>query len=325
MDQPDWKGPLGEAFDQALAYLEGLPGRPPAGRASLPELRAALGGPLPERPQEPREVVADLATAADQGVVASGSGRYFGFVVGGATPAALAADWLTSAWDQNAGLYVLGPAASVVEEVAGRWLAELLGLPAGVSAGFVTGAQMANFTGLAVALQEVLRRAGWDLAADGLWGAPRVRVLAGQARHGTIDRALRFLGVGSAAVVAVDADPDAIELTRRNAEAYAVRVRTVLGSAPPALVDLPDPDAAFVGGGGTALPAILAEAAARTRRVVVTTVALVERIGPAIDRLTAHGLDVSATTVQASRLRPLPGGHRLAAENPVTVVVGRRL
>jgi glutamate/tyrosine decarboxylase-like PLP-dependent enzyme len=206
MDQPDWKGPLEEAFDQALAYLEGLPGRPLAGSATLAELRAALGGPLPERPLEPREVVADLAAAADRGVVASGSGRYFGFVVGGATPAALAADWLASAWDQNAGLYVLGPAASVVEEVAGRWLTELLGLPAGVSAGFVTGAQMANFTGLAVALQEVLRRAGWDLAADGLWGAPRVRVLAGQARHGTIDRALRFLGVGSAAVVAVDAD-----------------------------------------------------------------------------------------------------------------------
>jgi hypothetical protein len=111
MDQPDWKGSLGEAFDQALAYLEGLPGRPLAGRATLPELRAALGGPLPEAPLEPREVVAALAAAADQGVVASGSGRYFGFVVGGATPAALAADWLTSAWDQNAGLYVLGPAA----------------------------------------------------------------------------------------------------------------------------------------------------------------------------------------------------------------------
>ena len=128
-----------------------------------------------------------------------------------------------------------------------------------------------------------------------------------------------------AAVVAVDADPEAIALTRRHADAYAVRVRTVLGSAPAALVDLPDPDVAFVGGGGAALPAILAEAAARSRRAVVTTVALVERIGPAIDRLTAQRLDVTATTIQASRLRPLPGGHRLAAENPVTVVVGRRL
>jgi glutamate/tyrosine decarboxylase-like PLP-dependent enzyme len=204
VDTPDWKGPLGEALDQALAYLEGLPDRPVAGRAGLAELRAALGGPLPERPLDPREVVAELARAAEPGVVASGGGRYFGFVVGGATPAALAADWLTSAWDQNAGLYVLGPAASVVEEVAGAWLAELLGLPAGVSVGLVTGAQMANFTGLAIALGELLARAGWDLESAGLWGAPRVRVLAGQGRHGTIDRAVRFLGAG--AVEPVDAD-----------------------------------------------------------------------------------------------------------------------
>ena len=206
MEQPDWKGPLGEAFDRTLSYLEGLPARPVTGRVGLAELRAALGGSLPERPREPREVVAALAEAAEPGVVASGSGRFFGFVVGGATPAALAADWLTSVWDQNAGLYVLGPAASVVEEVAGAWLAELLGLPAGVSVGFVTGAQMANFTALAVALQEVLRRAGWEVGSAGLWGAPRVRVLAGQGRHGTIDRALRFLGVGGDAIVPVDAD-----------------------------------------------------------------------------------------------------------------------
>jgi len=204
VNEPDWKRPLGEAFDQAPAYLEGLPGRPVPGRAGLAELRAALGGPLPERPLDPREVVAELATAAEPGVVATAGGRYFGFVVGGATPAALAADWLTSAWDQNAALYVLGPAASVVEEVAGAWLAELLGLPAGVSVGLVAGGQMANFTGLAIALRELLDRAGWDVESDGLWGAPRVRVLAGQGRHGTIDRALRFRGAG--AVEAVDAD-----------------------------------------------------------------------------------------------------------------------
>jgi glutamate/tyrosine decarboxylase-like PLP-dependent enzyme len=216
VDRPDWKGSLGEAFDRAVAYLEGLPTRPVPGRASLPELRAALGGPLPERPLEPREVVAALATAAEPGVMASSSGRFFGFVIGGATPAALAADWLTSVWDQNAGLYVIGPAASVVEEIAGTWVAELLGLPSGVSVGFVTGAQMANFTALAVAGREVLRRAGWDVDADGLWGAPRVRVLAGQGRHGTIDRALRFLGMGTGAIVPVEMDdqgrmrPDAL-------------------------------------------------------------------------------------------------------------------
>ena len=206
MNEADWKGPLGEAFEEALAYLEGLPSRRVASYIELSTLRKALGGPVPDRPMEPREVVADLVAAVDPGVVASGSGRFFGFVIGGANPAALAADWLTSAWDQNAGLYVLGPAASVVEEVAGEWLAELFGLPVGMSVGFVTGAQMANFTGLAAALHEVLRRAGWDLATGGLWGAPRVRVLAGAGRHGTIDRALRFLGVGTSTIVEVDAD-----------------------------------------------------------------------------------------------------------------------
>jgi glutamate/tyrosine decarboxylase-like PLP-dependent enzyme len=206
MNEADWKGPLGEAFEEALAYLEGLPSRRVASYIELSTLRKALGGPVPDRPMEPREVVADLVAAADPGVVASGSGRFFGFVIGGANPAALAADWLTSAWDQNAGLYVLGPAASVVEEVAGEWLAELFGLPVGMSVGYVTGAQMANFTGLAAALHEVLRRAGWDLATGGLWGAPRVRVLAGAGRHGTIDRALRFLGVGTSTIVEVDAD-----------------------------------------------------------------------------------------------------------------------
>ena len=206
MNEPDWKGALAEAFEHSLAYLEGLPARPIAAPATRADLRAALGGPLPEQPLEAREVIEDLVLAADPGVVASGSGRFFGFVIGGATPAALAADWLASTWDQNAGLYVIGPSASVVEEVAGEWLAELLGLPIGVSVGFVTGAQMANFTALAAALHDVLRRVGWDLAADGLWGAPRVRILAGQARHGTIDRALRFLGVGKAAIVEVESD-----------------------------------------------------------------------------------------------------------------------
>jgi len=213
---PEWKEVLDETVRYAVDYLEGLPERPVGSTASLAELRAALDGPLPPGPQDPRAVIASLAAAADPGVLASSSGRFFGFVVGGAMPAALAADWLTSVWDQNAGLYVLGPAAAVVEDVAARWLAELLGLPAGVSAGFVTGAQMANLTGLTIALREVLGRAGWDVASAGLWGAPRVRVLAGQGRHGTIDRALRFLGAGTGAIVEVEMDdqgrmrPDAL-------------------------------------------------------------------------------------------------------------------
>ena len=123
---------------------------------------------------------AQLAAVGDAGAVAIPSGRYFGFVIGGAVPAALAADWLTSTWDQNAGLYVAGPAASVVEEVAGAWLAELLGLPRGVSFAFVTGTQMAHATALAAARNHVLAQVGWDVERDGLTGAPRIRVLAGE-------------------------------------------------------------------------------------------------------------------------------------------------
>jgi glutamate/tyrosine decarboxylase-like PLP-dependent enzyme len=221
MDRPDWKAPLGTAFNHAMAYLDGLPERPVSVRASLTDLRTALGGPLPARPLPPDQVVAALAAAVEPGVVASSSGRYFGFVVGGATPAALAADWLTSVWDQNAGLYVLGPAASVVEETASAWLIELLGLPAPTSVGFVTGGQMANFTALATAVRDVLHRIGWDVDTDGLWGAPRVRVIVGEGRHGTIDRALRLLGMGTGSIVAVPMDGQGRKIVPALAQALA--------------------------------------------------------------------------------------------------------
>ena len=133
-----------------------------------------------------------------------GSGRYFGFVIGGAVPAALAADWLTSAWDQNAGLYVGGPSASVVEQVTREWLVELLGLPGEASIGFVTGTQMAHVTGLAAARFHVLDGVGWDVNRDGLAGAPPVRVIVGEKRHVTVDRALRLLGFGAPTTVAAD-------------------------------------------------------------------------------------------------------------------------
>jgi len=127
-----------------------------------------------------------------------------------------------------------------------------------------------------------------------------------------------------AAAIAIDSDADAIALTSRNAGAHGVPVRLVHGAAPEALAGLPDPDAAFAGGGGTAMNAIIDHLAPRTRRAVVVTVAIIERIAPALERLASHGLDASATTIQASRVRPLAGGHRLAAENPVTVITGRR-
>ncbi len=189
----------------AADFYTTLPERPVFPRATADELRAAFAGPLPESPTDPRTVIAELAAAADPGLVAEPAGRYFGFVIGGAVPASLAADWLTSAWDQNAGLYVCGPSAAVVEEVAGAWLIELLGLPAHASFGFVTGGQMANFAGLAAARHHVLAQADWDVERKGLNGAPPVRVIVGEKRHGTIDRALRMLGLGAPTdVVPVD-------------------------------------------------------------------------------------------------------------------------
>ena len=128
--------------------------------ASPAELREALGGPLPEESSEAAQVIEELSAAAEPGLVAMPSGRYFGFVIGGAVPASLAADWLTSAWDQNAGLYVGGPSAAVVEEVAGAWLAELLAIPPEASFAFVTGSQMAHVTALAAARHQVLGQAG---------------------------------------------------------------------------------------------------------------------------------------------------------------------
>ena len=195
---------LRQTAEIAADYLESLGDRPVFPHVTPEELRAALGGPLPEEPVDPKQVLDDLAAGAEPGVVAMGSGRYFGFVIGGALPAALAADWLTSAWDQNAGLYVGGPSASVVEQVTREWLVELLGLPAEASIGFVTGTQMAHVTGLAAARFHVLDAVGWDVGADGLTGAPPVRVLVGEKRHVTVDRALRLLGLGSPTVLAAD-------------------------------------------------------------------------------------------------------------------------
>jgi glutamate/tyrosine decarboxylase-like PLP-dependent enzyme len=177
-----------------------------AATATIAELREALGGPLSEEGVDDAEVVAELVAGAEPGVVGSQTGRYFGFVIGSALPASVAADWLATTWDQNGFSVVTSPAAAVVEEIAAGWLVELLGLPAGVSSGFVTGAQGANTTALAAARQHVLARAGWDVARDGLVGAPRIRVLAGAERHVTIDRSLRLLGLGTACLELVPAD-----------------------------------------------------------------------------------------------------------------------
>jgi glutamate/tyrosine decarboxylase-like PLP-dependent enzyme len=204
-----WDAALDTANGRARAYLAGLPGRPVSAHATVDELRRALWLPLPDEGVDPAKVVHDLADGAEPGLVATGSPRYFGFVIGGTLPAALAADWLAATWDQNAGLYACGPPAAVVEEVAGRWVLDLLGLPPAASFGFVTGGQMANFTALAAARHAVLGRLGWDVEARGLVGAPPVRVVVSDLRHATIDRSLRYLGLGTDAAVVVPTGPDA--------------------------------------------------------------------------------------------------------------------
>jgi glutamate/tyrosine decarboxylase-like PLP-dependent enzyme len=197
---------LERVLDEATGFLDGLPGRSVAARTDVDGVAAALRRPLPDEGAEPLEVIEELIAGAEPGVVAMPSGRFFGWVIGGVLPATLAADWLTSTWDQNAGMLASSPAAAGVEWVASEWLLDLLGLPANSAVGFVTGAMIANFTCLAAARHEVLRRAGWDVERDGLQGAPDVTVIVGEERHETVDVALRLLGLGEARSLVVPAD-----------------------------------------------------------------------------------------------------------------------
>lgn len=195
---------LDRAHRHALDWLSSLESRPVPAQASIDQVAHALGTTLPDNPSDPEDVIDLLAEACDRGLTGMPSGRFFGFVIGGTHPAALAADWLVSAWDQNCALRRVTPAHSAVEDVASAWLLDLLGLPDGSAVGFVTGATMANFTGLAAGRDAVLRQAGWDVARHGLGGGPRVRVLVGAERHDTVDLALRYLGLGSPEPVEVD-------------------------------------------------------------------------------------------------------------------------
>jgi len=199
--------PLARAAELARSFLDTLPARPVRESGSLADLRRALALPLADAGVPPVQVIDELARAADPGIVAMAGPRYFGFVIGGSLPVATAADWLTAAWDQNAGLYVDSPAAAIVEDVAAGWLLDLFGLPQTASVGFVTGGQMANFTCLAAARHAVLDRAGWDVEERGLQGAPTVNVVVGEEAHATIFASLRFLGLGAATArrVATDA------------------------------------------------------------------------------------------------------------------------
>jgi len=197
---------LRRAADLAIQFRQGLPERHVGAQTDRATLLAALGGPLPQSGTDPVEVIEQLAAAADPGIIGMSGPRYFGFVIGGSLPASVGADWLTSAWDQNAGIYAAGPAASVVEEVAAAWLLELLDLPATASVGFVTGAQMANFSCLAAARHAVLARAGWDVGARGLSGAPEITVVVSDEAHATVLTALGYLGLGRERNLRIPAD-----------------------------------------------------------------------------------------------------------------------
>jgi glutamate/tyrosine decarboxylase-like PLP-dependent enzyme len=199
---------LGRAASHAAHYLATIRERHVGATASGDELREMLGGPLPESGDDGGRVVDDLARAAQNGTTASQGPRYFGFVTGGSLPVATAADWLVSAWDQNAQVYVMSPLASVVEGIAAGWLKDVLGLPAAWSVGFVTGAQMANFTALIAARNHVLRQVDWDVERLGLFGAPQIDVIVSEESHRTVFTALRMVGLGAERLHRVETDDD---------------------------------------------------------------------------------------------------------------------
>jgi glutamate/tyrosine decarboxylase-like PLP-dependent enzyme len=207
---------LTRAHQLAHAFLTTIDDRAVRPAATFAELTAALGGAVPDEPEDAITVIEQLAALVEPGLLSTPGPRYFGFVIGGSAPAAVAADWLVSAWDQNAALHVMSPAVAAVEDITAGWLLDLLTLPGSASVGFVTGATMANVTALAAARHEVLRRVGWDVEAHGLQGAPRVTLVAGAEAHSSIQQASRLVGLGASTILSVAADdqgrmrPDAL-------------------------------------------------------------------------------------------------------------------
>ncbi len=199
---------LDTVLGHALAHLEGLERSAVGASVDARTLRSRLGRTLDDEGVAPERVISDLVADVEGGILGCACGRFFGWVIGGTLPASLTADWLTAAWDQNAALYACGPAAAIVEEIAGAWLKDLLGLPPRASFAFVTGCQMAHATCLAAARHALLAKRGWDVEKQGLSGAPRIRILSTEHRHGSFERAVRLLGLGTDNVATVAADAD---------------------------------------------------------------------------------------------------------------------
>jgi glutamate/tyrosine decarboxylase-like PLP-dependent enzyme len=206
-----------EAAERAIAYRAGLAGRRVAPEpAALAAVTRHLGGPLPQRPIDPGRMLEELDRYGSPATMASAGGRFFGFVVGGSTPASVAANWLATAWDQNSSFLALAPATTLIEQIALEWIVEVLDLPRGCGGAFVTGCQAANFTALAAARHAVLGRQGWDVESRGLFGAPEIPVIVGADAHSTVFKALAMLGLGRDRVLRVPIDaqgrmrPDAL-------------------------------------------------------------------------------------------------------------------
>jgi len=207
------------AYEHARTWLDDLPTVPAGAQASLADLRAAFEESLPETGSDPETIIDDLAVKARGGLNTNTGGRFFGWVMGGSLPSSLAADWLVSAWDQNGASYAVSPITSIIEEVAGDWMKDLFHLPKDASFAFTTGCQLAHVTALAAARHAVLKNAGWSVEEDGLFGAPPIRLIGSENRHESIDRAVRFLGLGTKSIVNVATDqigrmdPNALDAT----------------------------------------------------------------------------------------------------------------
>ena len=197
---------LDESAERAITYLENIDQRGIAPDPDAVHALHALDEPLQEERTDPHEILRILDEICSPATLATTSGRFFGYVIGGSLPVTLAANWLAGAWDQNTGLYTATPATAHVEQVALSWLIDLFGLPPESGGAFVTGATVANLCGLATGRHVVLNRAGWDVEADGLFGAPPITVIIGEEAHPVLFKALGLLGLGRKRVILVPTD-----------------------------------------------------------------------------------------------------------------------
>ena len=218
---PVFRSALDSAYTHAISHLEHLDETSVAATSDVETLRARVARPLPSEGIPADEAVAELVRNVEGGLLGSAGGRFFGWVIGGVLPAALAADWLTSAWQQNGALYATSPAGAIVEETVGAWLKDIFGLPDHASFALVTGCQMAHVTGLAAARHALLAKRDWDVEARGLYGAPPIRLLSSDVRHASFERAVRLLGLGHANVVDLPVDAEGKLVPRALAEELA--------------------------------------------------------------------------------------------------------